>query len=1115
MAINNAQNGEGSMAFNKVQSGGKMMTLNEAQKDAVRTIDKNLAVNAGAGTGKTKVLTERYIYILEHGKLEKGREIESIVAITFTKKATQEMVDRIRKEIRNNFSKGYKWRKYYRDLEKANISTIHSFCAKILRECPVEANIDPHFEMLEDYQSMKVLKESIKEVLIKGINEDEKVYKLLLAFGRDNIDSLVKDLLYIYNKIRTVGLSFIQLKERTLNQLKAFELSQDDLNKIKDIFQYLMEKLPKNSKIYKLKDNETWLRFKNEEYEEDELPEIMTFLHDNIGRSSKEQEKIELLKESIERVLLSFEKNNIEIYNTVLNLLIEIDSNYDSKKKELRALDYDDLQIKVSKLLDDEALRKRYQDKFKYIMVDEFQDINELQKEIFYKLATVDNKLDKANLFVVGDPKQSIYGFRGADLDVFYEVIEDIEEVSKAKPITLDINYRTVNTVLEFINDIFQKIMGNRYISLSHFRTTTNPIDIEILEKEDLTVPKGVNASEYHKIYESQLIAKRIKELVLSGQYDYGDFAILFRASTRNHIYEEALKRFGIPFYNFGGKGFFEQREIIDLINALKAISNPYDTIATIGFLRSPMVGLSDKTLYWILRYRETTVFESMKDLVNREILCKEENKKLREAVNLMEYFYEIKHLYGLEYLVDELISKTFFIESMLLKQGGRQAVANIHKFVDIVREYERDNIQSLEDFIDYLDEIKDMDESQEKIYSEDSNVVKILTIHKSKGLQFPVVIIPELCTSPNVGFPKIVFSKDSGIGIDMDNSKILYNKIKDDLAQKEKEEMERILYVAMTRAEDYLILGFQGKDTGYKKLIKDLIDYSKCRMISEIHMEDEEYKPINLIKEDLLKGDTLDIELPLLYDIPEFNKKLIDKYSITQFLVFRECRRRFFLDYYKKLASIDDEEYENLKVEKALDGIEKGNIVHKFCEHYKSGLDIKELLEKVSRSYGIPFNQKVYDEVKVYIENFIKLYREDYDRTFIERPFYLKVKDYYITGVIDRINIYGDKAEILDYKTNKIENLDYLVYKYTPQLQLYAYVVSEIMKMEIERARIVFLENGQYVDIPIDDESLMKNLKDLEEFMIFVSNKSNILDYPRSNRCNKYCKHTSFCDLE
>ena len=126
-----------------------------------------------------------------------------------------------------------------------------------------------------------------------------------------------------------------------------------------------------------------------------------------------------------------------------------------------------------------------------------------------------------------------------------------------------------------------------------------------------------------------------------------------------------------------------------------------------------------------------------------------------------------------------------------------------------------------------------------------------------------------------------------------------------------------------------------------------------------------------------------------------------------------------------------------------------------------------------------------------------------------------MKVKDYYITGVIDRINIYGDKAEILDYKTNKIENLDYLVYKYTPQLQLYAYVVSEIMKMEIERARIVFLENGQYVDIPIDDESLMKNLKDLEEFMIFVSNKSNILDYPRSNRCNKYCKHTSFCDLE
>ena len=142
-------------------------------------------------------------------------------------------------------------------------------------------------------------------------------------------------------------------------------------------------------------------------------------------------------------------------------------------------------------------------------------------------------------------------------------------------------------------------------------------------------------------------------------------------------------------------------------------------------------------------------------------------------------------------------------------------------------------------------------------------------------------------------------------------------------------------------------------------------------------------------------------------------------------------------------------------------------------------------------------------------------LYREDYERVYMERPFYLKIKDYYITGIIDRINIHNGKAEILDYKTNKIENLDYLVYKYTPQLQLYAYVVKEIMNIDIERASIILLENGQSVDIPIDQESLINNLKNLEDFMDFVSNNSSILDYNKANKCNHYCKHRSFCDLE
>ena len=536
----------------------------DPQQIAIETIDKNVAVNAGAGTGKTKVLTERFIHILEYGNLEENKEVESIVAITFTKKATQEMIDRIRKEMRKNFHRSNRWREYYRDMGKANISTIHSFCAKILRENPIEAKIDPLFEVLEDYKAMKLLNETIQDVLSRGLENDEGVYDLLRRFKKNDVNFLVNDFYQLYNKVRTIGLSFEELKHKTLEYINSLEFEKDDISFIKDKFIYLMEKLPKNSKIFKLQLDSNWIKFKDNKYDYDELPNILAYLYENIGTSSKESESIDLLKSAIEKSLLGCEKHNIHIYDTVLELLMEIDEEYELKKKEIKSLDYDDLQIKVLELLDNNHIREKYQSTYKYIMIDEFQDTNEIQKRIFYKLATVDEKLDKSNLFVVGDPKQSIYGFRGADLDVFYDVILDIQEVSKEEIITLQRNYRTVETVLKFINNIFSKLMTNKYKELKEFHKSQNLIDVEVLEKEDLEIPENQSQSSYYRYYEAQLIAKRIKELVSEGQYKYGDFAMLFRATTRNHIYEEALKSFGIPFYNLGGKRFLKLLHIYD-----------------------------------------------------------------------------------------------------------------------------------------------------------------------------------------------------------------------------------------------------------------------------------------------------------------------------------------------------------------------------------------------------------------------------------------------------------------------------------------------------------------------------------------------------------------------
>ena len=179
----------------------------DPQKKAIETIDRSVAVNAGAGTGKTKVLTERFVYVLENGDLEEGKEVESIVAITFTKKATQEMVERIRAEIRKNFHKANKWTRFYRDMEKANISTIHSFCGKILKENPIEAKIDPLFHVLDESTSIELLNSSIMEAINKGLR-DENLYDFLLLLNEFRVENLTSDIRNLYNNIRTVGLSF-------------------------------------------------------------------------------------------------------------------------------------------------------------------------------------------------------------------------------------------------------------------------------------------------------------------------------------------------------------------------------------------------------------------------------------------------------------------------------------------------------------------------------------------------------------------------------------------------------------------------------------------------------------------------------------------------------------------------------------------------------------------------------------------------------------------------------------------------------------------------------------------------------------------------------------------
>ena len=1095
------------------------LLLNRGQKKAIETIDSNLVVNAGAGTGKTTVLVERYLEILDRGQLEEGREVESIVAITFTKKAAQEMIERVRTRLREKMEESgqEKWKIFYRDIEKANISTIHSFCGNILRENTIELGLDPRFKILEDNSSKNLLREAIEEVLDQRIETRPGLYKLLRDLGLIYKSKIVENFTGIYNKMRSDGLSLDSLRELVVRRAEEARVREEDLVEIEELFAFLFENVAGNGRIHRLREDERFLSLINRSFSsEAELVDILSYCEDFLGNPRKVKEEIDQLRARINQVKKVLEVENLDYYMEILEFIRELDRVYSRKKKEVSGLDYEDLQLKLRDLLEDPLHRSYYQDKYQYIMIDEFQDTNGLQKEIFYKLASRKEKLDRENLFVVGDPKQSIYGFRGGDLEVFYEVIGDITSRDQASHISLDVNYRTVGNIIEFVNYLFSQLMETGYEGLEAHKQALENTYIEVLEREELEVPESESKSDYNRGYEAELIAKRIKSLVDGGfrlegdrPCQYGDIALLFRAGTRTSIYEAALRKYGIPCYNMAGSGLLEKDEIEDLINAFKAFYNPNDLISNIGFLRSPLIGFSDEDIFYLME-EEGSIGERLRALEPGKI----EEELLDRARSIYRDLADSQgRLNNYEFL-SYLVERTGFNESLLLVHNGRQAHANLEKFLELFHDYEREGLEETYDILSYLDELRTRDIAEAKIISEKSNTVRFLTIHKSKGLEFPVVILPEMSIQiPNTA-ASILYSKDLGLGLNIEGRDSNHKEISEAYKEGERQESIRLLYVAMTRAENLLILGNQGSKKGFKAMIQDHLVEEHCRLIEDIDLGREPGNETSYLKLDglELKGELYPRNL-LEYE--DHARKTIDSLSISQYMKFKACRREYYLDNFLGLGDSLDligARPGNDLAQEGLSPLDKGNIVHKFCQLYRADSSRDRLLAQLAEELNYGYGE-VQEAVGTYIDNFISSYREDYDQVYREKAFSVKIKSARFTGVIDRINIEGDRIEIIDYKTNRVFNRQALYRQYADQIRFYAFILGQIFKRPVSSGRLHLLETGEYLDIDLSQDKIGDSLRRLEEFVDFVREKDHIDDYQKSESCREFCSYYRLCN--
>ncbi|MBS4536750.1 UvrD-helicase domain-containing protein [Clostridium sp. D2Q-14] len=1105
--------------------------LTSSQQKAVNIINKNLVVNAGAGSGKTRVLVERYINILENGNLDKGKEVDSIVAITFTKKAQSEMKDRIRKKLSDKISKDLKWKRIYEDIDKANISTIHGFCSKILMENPIEARIYPDFKILEEYKKIKYITEILENIFMKGVEKQEYIYNFLQYFTLFSIDetlyseNIITTLKKIYLKIRTTGMDINEVRDITLSNIDNIDINIDKICSIKKDILYLIDNSTKNSKLFKLKEDDIWINFYNSDYEEinEDLIFQLSYIKKNLGKNKKLQDYLDNVEEDINSVLMSIEKMNRNIYIAIFDILIELDRQYSLKKKEETVLDFEDLQILTLRLLDNKDVLEYYQNKYKYIMVDEFQDTDNLQKSILYKLCSKNSKLDRNNLFIVGDPKQSIYRFRGADLSVFEYVSNDIVKNSDKLLISLDDNFRTVDTIMKFINDFFIKLMKNKYKELKSNKKSFSDIDVEILKKDDIEIPEGQSPSEFHKKYEGELIARRIKQLVKDGRYDYRDIAILFRTSTNIGNYEEKLKKYSIPYSNISGGGLFENQEIIDIINVLKVIDNKYDYIALVGFLRSPMIGVSDETLYWIFKNKYNNVLDNLLNIDIDDI----EKEKIKRVYEIINKFNKLKNILNVKDIIKGVLRETKYIEKNMLLFGNIQKMSNIYKFIEFAKEIEYKEKLELNEFLRYIENsIKyGKDISQAKIGNSQGNTVNIMTIHKSKGLQFKVIIIPETAKIFKQNNSTLLFNKDEGLGIKHPDSKgkpskelsPIFTQLLDIDKKEELEENKRILYVAMTRTEEKLILGCQTIGKKYKNSFKNMIEKNipkeNIKYIENIDMKEEKVNIVRNLNKEHLNIKKMNSEMFSLFNDKNHEKNHLDSFSISQFMTFKQCKRNFYYSYYKNLPiNKFNNGNEDNKENRLISPTDKGLIVHRICELYDENTLIIELMNRVLKEYNIPLDEEIINDIKPYVDNYIKENDFNVDKSFKEVKFQYNIGLFKITGVIDRINIREGEAEIIDFKTNKIDNRKYLIEKYGPQIQLYTSVVQDLFNVKMKRAGLMLLKSGEFVDVDISKKSLKENIKEIKEFILFINSYKDINDYDKNGKECRYCKYNSKC---
>ncbi|MCB8943069.1 MAG: UvrD-helicase domain-containing protein [Ardenticatenaceae bacterium] len=810
-------------------------SLSGPQRTAVLARQADVAVTAGAGTGKTRTLVARYLALLAD-----GLPLRQIVAITFTRKAAREMRNRVRQEVGKYLAVpdlppevSEQWQAYYNELDAARIGTIHNLCGEILRAHPAEAGIDPRFGVLDETQAALLMQETVEAVLAWAV-QAEGLLPVFELLRERPLQELVS---FLLSHRLPLAAAISQIEPQAVlahwqNQLAAAQAEE--------LAQFLADAACQQA-VRTLQMNQA---DRQDDKAEQQRLLALTAFHGpeaeslagrlrnlailstidlrggSVGNWSGDKEKLREVKEALRCVRDAYKERPIlqqslnaqdeaiaAAMPAIYRLCQQAWHIYQSRKAEREALDFDDLEALAIDLLHKHgSIRTYWQEQIQALLVDEFQDTNEQQRRFIRLLCP-----DAGKLFIVGDAKQSIYRFRGADVTVFATEKERIAQ-DKGQLIDLDTSYRAHEALLAGMNYLLQPVLGEEgpqrpawVAPFARLEPGTKAAAYDLLSpyiEFHLTV--GTKPEALPRA--ATAVAARLAQLHMSHNLDYGGMAILCRASSSFQYYENALDAAGVPYLTVAGKGFYDRPEIRDLLNALQAIADPYDDLALAGLLRSPACGVSDVTLYYVGQQRPAGV--SWWQWLGRGVLVADEDEmgRVATAVALIRDLHQQAGRLPVADVLKQFLDRTHYRAS-LRRQGQPRALRNIGKLlIDI----HNSGLVSVSEFLEYARSLRDSGSREGEARATGGGAVQIMSIHAAKGLEFPVVVLGDAGSVSRRAGGLLV---DAQLGLllpardEVQVQAASYQLGANRAQEQEEAENARLLYVALTRAEQMLLV--------------------------------------------------------------------------------------------------------------------------------------------------------------------------------------------------------------------------------------------------------------------------------------------------------------------